>query len=108
MKKIAVFWWIFWLLYSFETVEPQLVEAGWNKWQKQESRTVYCQNGACTTTTYKHQYRDNRPNDYGSGGGYYYAPAPSGGGNNDTIEIDLRPVVKGVGCLLTLGLVCDP
>ncbi|OGF62321.1 hypothetical protein A2926_04410 [Candidatus Giovannonibacteria bacterium RIFCSPLOWO2_01_FULL_44_40] len=111
MKKLAVFWWIFWLLYSFEVTGPMLVEAG--GWRKSESRSTYtyCTNGNCTTTTtvQKNKHRDNYSNNqYGySGGGYYYAPAPSGGGNNINIDIDLTPVVKGVGCVLTLGLVCE-
>lgn len=114
MKKIRLFWWIFWLIYSFEVVGPELMEARqWTSKQEFRSEQKSCdRDGRCASSSSFTQSKqwDNRQNfgNYGYGGGYYYSPGSSGGSNNINIDIDLRPVVRGLGCLFTLGLVCDP
>src|SRR3989344_7041956 len=94
MKKIWLFWWIFWLLYSFEAAGPELVEA---KWWTNKSVQKHCGPSGCTV----YEHKDNQPryNPYGYG---YYAPSgPSSGAN-----VQAGDAFSVLACIVTLGLAC--
>lgn len=94
MKKISLFWWIFWLLYSFEVADPELVEARW--WtNKSVDKSTSCYGSACTT--YRNEHKDN-----------YYRNnyVPSGPAWGPTYNIHGGEVISGLFCVLTLGAAC--
>ncbi len=89
MKKIRLFWWIFWLLYSFEVVGPELVEARrWTNRSKSTSSSTYCdRDGKCSTSTNVTEHKNNQPRYNPYCYGYY---APSGPSWGPTWTLDLR------------------
>jgi len=106
MKKIRLFWWIFWLLWSFEATGPELIEArSWTNRSKSTSSSTYCDgSGKCSTSTTATEHKDNQPryNPYG----YSYGYAPSGPSWGPTYNVQAGDIVPVITCIFTFGLAC--
>src|SRR3989344_4644072 len=96
ISKISLFWWIFWLLWSFEATGPELVEAGSKPTYK--SKNVYSRtgpDGRTETTIHQHKEWDRR-----------YQGGSSGPSRGPTYDVQPGDIVPVITCVFTFGLVC--